>query len=375
MKTSILFPRLTILLMGLILNSCTKESGLKKIEKLSAADCPRVASLSVVKKEALYTVSTFAGEDNIYNYILVDGTICKARFGAPTGIAISKDGTIYISDNSFHDIRKISNKGIVSTIAGDNGGGTYCQGDDDGTGQEAQLCVPSKLVIDKDGNLIFIDQGGSPYRALRKAFPSGLVSTIIGRYRDEGYKDGPLLKARFNYFATVAIGSDGSIFLYEGNNLVRRLSLTGTTVSTFAGQKPENGVIQKGYRDGPKDNALFGWIRDMAFGPDGSLYLCDFYINKKIRRVTKTGMVETFADVDASSITISDKGIVYVANGYKIFRIDADGMVTTVAGGDTSGYKNGVGSEARFRGIRNMAIYNNYLYITDGSTIRRMTIE
>ena len=54
---------LSLFIVILGLNSCTKETGLKEAGKLSTADCPRLASLTAEKKEALYTVSTFAGEN------------------------------------------------------------------------------------------------------------------------------------------------------------------------------------------------------------------------------------------------------------------------------------------------------------------------
>ena len=86
--------------------------------------------------------------------------------------------------------------------------------------------------------------------------------------------------------------------------------------------------------------------------------------------------METIADVTARSIAISEKGSVFVASGVEVFRIDPNGILENIAGNEgISAHKDGIGTEARFRSIIHMAIHQNYLYLTDDSTIRRMNIE
>ena len=342
--------------------SCTKETGLKKIEKLSAADCPRVASLTVEKDEPLYNVTTYAGE-NFINY--VDGDLCKAGFHFPAGICFASDGTIFISD--IVSVRKISIKGKVSTFAG----GGCCGGTVDGIGKSAKFYEPSEIVFDRDSNLILID---GAFGAIRKINSSVVVSTIISRSRNPGFQDGPIAQARFGLFiASLVIGSDNSIYLYDYNGLIRKISPSGL-VSTYAGQKPVNGRTKLGYKDGHKENALFGYVTDMVYGTDGNLYLCDRG-NNKIRRITPAGIVETIAEIGATSIVISENGLLYAASRFQVFSVNINGTVKVIAGNGITGYKDGEGSQARFIDIRNMAIYKKYLYLTDGSTIRRMKIE
>ena len=373
MKKLSILPILSLFFITLGLNSCTKEAGIKEAPKLSAADCPRLASLTAEKKETLYTVSTFAGADQELNFLVVNGVLCKARFGLPWGIAITPDGTMYISDSQIHNIRKISNKGVVSTFAGEPVGGGFCLGDEDGTGTAANFCNPSKTVLDKEGNLFLINASGY---SIRKNTSTAQVSTFISASRETGYVDGPLSQAKFDRsFSSIAIGPDGSIYLYsyEETSLIRKITTNGI-VSTYAGQIPVNGQAQRGYQDGPKENALFGDITDMAFGPDGELYFCD-EANKKIRKITQAGLVETISDVAARSIVLTDEGTIFAASYQQVFRIGTDGVAHVIAGGNNSAHKDGVGTESRFRGIGSMAIHKNYLYLTDGSTVRRMNIE
>ena len=380
MKTSNIPTILFLFIITLGFNSCTKEAGLKEAPKLSTADCPRLTSLTAEKNEALYTVSTFAGEnqpDLPLEGDIINGVLCKARFIRPNGIAIDPTGVIYIADQ-IHNIRKID-KGMVSTFAGSNDGGFFSTGDRDGFGTDARFWSPTKIVISKDGYLYLIDRIS---KAIRKISMASEVSTFISSsQREFGYQDGPLGQAKFDfYFICLATSSDGSIYLYEGSSLIRKISPQGI-VSTYAGQIPINGQQQLGYQDGPKENALFGGLSDMTFAPDGSLYLCDVG-NKKIRRITPAGIVETVTSLTEPlpqvvyySITISDKGIVFIANSTQVFRINSDGIAHVVAGSEISSHKDGIGTEARFRSIKHMAIYKNYLYLTDGSTVRRMNIE
>ena len=374
MKTSSIPTILSLFIITLVLNSCTKEAGIKEAPKLSTADCPRLASLTAEKKETLYTVSTFAGVDQLYNSRVVDGVLCKARFGLAGGIAITPDGTIYISDSGIHNIRKISTKGIVSTLAGEPRGGGFCLGNDDGIGPEALFCSPTEVVINKESNLFLVESNG--LGSVRKINPTALVSTIISNYRLEGYQDGILAQAKFGIFRTLALNPDGDIFIYDyTNNVIRKIS-TSELVTTYAGEKPVLGLPVRGYKDGPKETALFGGLSDMTFTPDGSLYLCDVG-NKKIRRITPAGVVETISDIaaEAYSIAVSDKGIILAATGQQIYKIDLNGTSQVIAGSKTSEYKDGVGTQAHFRDLKQMAIYKNYLYLTDGSTVRRMNIE
>ena len=384
MKSTKSFTLLSIFLILATFNSCKKEPEVKKVDTVSATKCPRLASLTTVKSSALYTVSTYAGADYTsdrppFEGDIINGTLCDARFITPHGIAINPEGIIFISDE-ISNIRQIDTKGMVSTFAGKTDGSAFDNGYEDGPGSVARFSSPTKIMLHKDGYMYVIDQLSE---AIRKVSPNAGVSTLINYYpREFGYQDGPLSEAKFDRrLSSLASGPDGSIYLYETNNLIRKITPEGL-VSTFAGQIPVNGEPQVGYQDGPKENALFGGVSDMTFAPDGSLYFCD-RLNNKLRKITPAGMVETVTDlinplenwISQPSIAISQQGTVYLSNSSQIFRVDVDGTLQVVAGGLTTEHKDGVGTQARFRGIKKMAIHKNYMYITDGTTVRRMNIE
>ena len=378
MKSTKTFTLLSIFLILATFNSCKKEPEVKKVDKVSATKCPRVASLTTVKSSALYTVSTYAGDDYFRHqqansvYSNVDGVLCDARFMNPHGIAINPEGTIYISD--LIAIRKIDTKGMVSTFAGKPDGGYNDYGYEDGEGAVARFLHPKKIVLDKNGHLYVIDH---ERQSMRKVSPSAQVTSL---FQNWGYQDGPLSEAKFlTWFYTMTTGPDGSLYLFDGNHVIRKITPEGH-VSTFAGP-------QTILRDGPKESALLGEISDMAFAPDGSLYFCDMLYNK-LRKITPAGDVETISNlidpinnwISHPSLAISNRGVIYISNYFQIFRLDADGIPRLVAGspvtaGNYTPTKDGVGTQARFNYIKKMAIHKNYLYLTDGTTVRRMNIE
>ncbi|GAB5369534.1 hypothetical protein AAMO2058_001413200 [Amorphochlora amoebiformis] len=62
-------------------------------------------------------VTTIAGKDED-TYGLVDGTVTNALFNRPLGIAVDKQGNIYVSDSLNYAIRKITPSKRITTLAG-----------------------------------------------------------------------------------------------------------------------------------------------------------------------------------------------------------------------------------------------------------------
>jgi DNA-binding beta-propeller fold protein YncE len=102
-------------------------------------------------------VSTVAGS----NKGNLDGDARQAQFARPTGVAVRRDGTIYISDAENHRIRQISHDGIVTTLAGSSDGFS------DGRGPEARFSYPGNLALGPNGELFVTDSGNHRIRVIR----------------------------------------------------------------------------------------------------------------------------------------------------------------------------------------------------------------
>jgi len=104
-----------------------------------------------------------------------NGTGTAATFNNPAGIAT--DGTnLFVADSSNHVIRKVViSSGVVTTLAGTVG----TAGSADGTGTAAKFNTPTGLTIDNAGNLYVSDQW---YSKVRKVTSGGVVTTLSATF-------------------------------------------------------------------------------------------------------------------------------------------------------------------------------------------------
>ncbi len=102
-----------------------------------------------------------------------DGVGQNANFCLPSGLATDSADNIYVADGCNATIRKITPKGVVTTVAGTAGKAAST----DGTGTEAYFMYPSTLAIDNANNIYV---GDSVDHTVRKMTPKGVVSTVIG---------------------------------------------------------------------------------------------------------------------------------------------------------------------------------------------------
>ena len=171
-------------------------------------------------------VSTYAGLAGVRG--LANGTLSDARFDNPVGLVIDSADNLYVADGGNHVIRKITPAGIVSDFAGTSG----TQGDLDATGTAATFRGPRGIAFDGFGNLYVADRYNS---TIRKISNAGVVSTVAGVAGSPGFVNGTGSSARFNHPVGVVVDSTGTLLVTDSlNNVIRKVSPAGE-VSTFAG--------------------------------------------------------------------------------------------------------------------------------------------
>ena len=135
-----------------------------------------------------------------------------AQFHHPGGIAIGRNGNLYVCDRENHNIRQITPGGEVTVYAGSG-----VAGDKDGSAVIAQFNQPVDMVIDGAGNLFVTDD-----HRIRKISTQGVVSTIAGS--TAGYFDGEGPSSKFNYPTGMGIDKDGNIYVADAaNNRIRKI--------------------------------------------------------------------------------------------------------------------------------------------------------
>jgi len=98
-----------------------------------------------------------------------DGSALQARFRFPDGLAVAPSGDIYVADKDNHCIRLISH-GIVSTYAGSPSNMSQTNG----PRASARFRSPRGLALDRDGNLYIAD----PFTGLRVIDAGGNVRNV-----------------------------------------------------------------------------------------------------------------------------------------------------------------------------------------------------
>jgi sugar lactone lactonase YvrE len=155
------------------------------------------------------TVSTFAGAAGQIGS--VDATGTAARFAQPWGIATDVLGSVYVADRVNNNIRKITQAGEVSTVAGNH----LESGSADGTAAAATFNQPRGVALDVVGNLFIADTGNF---TVRKITPRGAVSTVVGTPGQRGFTPGALPATLADPVA-IAVGRD-TIFVLVNNAVV-----------------------------------------------------------------------------------------------------------------------------------------------------------
>jgi sugar lactone lactonase YvrE len=305
-------------------------------------------------------VTTLAGDGSPR---VSDQQATKAQFSDPFGIAVARDGTIYVADaGESNRIRKIAPDGSVSTYAGQD------EGFNDGASFNAAFNTPSGLALDRTGNLFIADTGNN---RIRKISPEGQVSTIAGD-GTAGYADGPAPQAKFNGPIGVAVDERGNVYVADTYNDRIRVISTDGQVSTVAG------AGTPGYADGDRNTALFDTPCGVAVTSDGTIVVADTG-NDRLRRISPEGNVTTITITgnmqDLSSpigLALSHDDFIYVTeqDRSRVVQIAPDGNAEVVAG-DIPGFADG-SSEARFNQPAGIAIglHSNKpveLYVADSA--------
>ncbi|MGN8055127.1 DUF6443 domain-containing protein [Pedobacter sp. 22163] len=259
------------------------------------------------KISPLGVVSTLAGA-GYPGY--ADGQGTSALFQHPSAIAVDASGTVYVSDQQNHRIRKISPTGTVSTLAGSGSAGFS-----DGNGTGASFSSPIGLALDASGNLYVADYGN---HRIRKITPGGTVSTFAGT-GGAGNVNGAGLSSSFRNPMGLSFDVSGNLYVADRlNHSIRKITPSGT-VSTLAG----NGTA--GFVNGAGSGASFNYPNGVAVDASGNVFVADQQ-NHSIRKVSGSGAVTTLAG-NGSAGTVNGNGPVIRFNSPYGLSIDAGGSL------------------------------------------------
>lgn len=179
---------------------------------------------------------------------------------------------------------------VINTIAGTNTAGLIGDG---GPAYMAELFFPTAVCFDKSGNLLIAD--GANRRIRKINFTSGIISTVAGSgcgfgcigYSGDG---GPATAAELYYPNGVVMDTAGNIFIPDyGHYRIRRVTPSGI-INTYAGNGSSSGYSTDG---GPATSVNINF-ENVAVDGVGNIYFGTGY---RIRKVNTAGIISTYAGI------------------------------------------------------------------------------
>ncbi len=201
----------------------------------------------------------------------------------PLGASVDAQGNVYIADTFNHRVRRVDlASGEITTVAGT---GDLGFSGDGGPAIEAQLNGPQSVAVDTQGNVYIADSGNRRIR--RVAAGTGKITTFSGTAEfGFGGDGGPASEAVFGEIIALVVGPDGVLYISDGinaegrgNNMVRAIDLSTNIVRTVAG----NGDFNFSGDGGPATEAGMT-VEGIAVDAEGAIYIADFN-NYRIRKV------------------------------------------------------------------------------------------
>jgi RHS repeat-associated protein len=279
-------------------------------------------------------------KDNTTNVIAGTGVAGYSGDGGPavaaqldnvSSIVMDKQGVFIFADCNNNRIRKISLDGIILTIAGTGNQGFSGDG---GLSINADITV-SKIALSPDGSLFFTNSN-----RVRKITPDGMINTIAGSDVYDHTGDGGQAKdALFNDLEKIAVGNDGSIFVYENyGQRIRKINTDGI-VTTIAGNGQYgssdfiNGSIAT-------ESNLSGF-RDIYAGQNYEVYVLFF---GQIGCITLDGIIKSIAgggqgnsfleDSPAGSLSLMDIPAMTLLPDNSIVYLEKESYITSIHPGN-----------------------------------------
>lgn len=314
-----------------------------------------------------YAFTNFAGIPGVSG--TNDGASSAARFDLPWGVAVDSADNVYVTEYYNHTIRKITPSGVVTTLAGSPGE----QGFVDGIGSAARFSTPTSVAVDTNGILYVADAFNG---AIRKITAAGAVTTLA---------------TGFSLPAGVAVDTHTNVYVADQWNATVLKILPSRTVTTLAGSPGQTGT-----NDGIGSAAHFNQPIGVAVDSAGNVYASDFNPScsdsgETIRKITPGRVVTTLAGSPGicgsadgtgsaarfelpTSVAVDSAGNVFVTDqyNYTIRKITPLGEVTTLAGlAQVPGNADGIGSAARFNRPNGVAVDNaGNIFVADSFNSR-----
>jgi len=194
---------------------------------------------------------------------------------------------------------------------------------------------PHALAMDGNGNLIIANEKGDA--ALQEITTGGEIHTLLNR-------NSPALHGGKYFALSLAVDADNSVVLaVDGRKTIERLRTDGSLVHIA-------GIAGKAQSvDGPAQSATFKAPTAVAVDGHGTIYVAD---SRVIRKIDPSGVVTTLAGNETSKVDYADgKGKAAAFNAPVGMAVGAAGVVLVAEGEEREGEE---GHGSSFGAIRKL---------------------
>ena len=336
------------------------------------------------------TITTVVGT-GVYGYSGDGGPAAGAQLWDPLGVALDTAGNLYIADTKNNSVRKVSAAGTITTVAGN---GTHGYSGDGGPAASATLTLPFAVTVDSAQNLYIADSYN--YR-VRKVSQTGIITTVAGGGGKDPVDGGLATSAGLSYLFGIVVDAAGNLYISDAFlNRVYRVS-PGGIITAVAGNGSLGSAAGYSGDGGPATNARLNLPSGIALDSAGSLYIADSD-NDLVRKVTPAGIITTVAGNGAyvysgdggptasaqlyqpEGVAVDAAGNLYIADAgnNRVRRVFPGGIIATVAGNGSPGYSGDGGPASiaqlsRPEGVAVDAASNLYIADANNGRIRKVT--
>jgi len=208
------------------------------------------------------------------------GMAVEAGLNEPAALALSREGILYIADQSNNCVRAVDlATGMIRTVAGT---GTAAYNGDGVAATETGLAGPSGLALASDGTLFIADCFNGRIRAVDPV--TGFVRTAVGdggEYRYQGLDEPP--SASLSRPSGIALDDEGNLYMTDSDNhLVRRWNRITWRIERVAGV----GTADYGGDGGVALEAGLSYPFGIVVDRTGHLLVADTF-NHRIREIAQ----------------------------------------------------------------------------------------
>jgi PKD repeat protein len=332
------------------------------------------------------TITTVAG-NGTSGFSGDGGQATSAQLGA-VGIAVDAAGNVYVADQGNHRVRKVTADGVITTVAGTGERGFS---GDDGQATSARLNDPNGVAVDAAGNIYIADMGNM---RVRRVSAAGVITTVAGTgFIGSSGDGGPATSATLAFPSGVAVDAAGNVYIADQlNDRVRKVTATGV-IATIAGTGDAGFAGDGGQATSAQLRNPFGVAVDVV----GNVYIAD-RDNHRVRRVDAAGVITSVAGTETfgfsgdggpatsaqlkfpAGVAVDAIGSIYIAdsNNHRVRRVSTGGVITTVAGTGTAAFSGDGGQAISAQldfplGVAVDAIGNLYVADTGNRRVRKVT--